>query len=85
MGLKFQAVMEKSACMTVRRSSVAIRTSTRIAFGAEQPLCVGACVKGIMRRCQTLNVATGKCVFPVSRNSVAKGNDEPSIAVVVFN
>ena len=79
MGLKFQALMEQS--LTLRRSSVAIRTSTRIAFGAEQPLCVGACVKGIMRRCQTLNVATGKCVFRVSRNSAAKGN-EPLIAVV---
>ena len=39
--LKFQAVMEQSAWMTVRRSSVAIRTSTRIAFGAGQPHCVG--------------------------------------------
>ena len=75
MGLKFQAVMEQSACMTVRRSSVAIRTSTRIAFGAEQPLRVRVPVKGIMRRCHTLNVAMGMCVFGVSRNSVAKGNE----------
>ena len=69
--------------MTARRSSVVIRTSTRIAFGAEQPLCVGASVKGIMRRSQTLNVATGKCVSRVSRNSAAKGN-EP-IKAVVYN
>ena len=61
--------------MTARRSSVAIRTSTRIAFGAEQPLCVGVPVKGIMRQCQTLNVAMGKCVGGAPRNSVAKGNE----------
>ena len=69
--------------MTARRSSFVIRTSTRIAFGAEQPPCVGASVKGIMRRSQTLNVATGKCVSRVSRNSAAKGN-EP-IKAVVYN
>ena len=60
---------------TVERSSVAIRTSTGIAFGAGQPHCVGVSVKGIMRRCPTLNVVTANYVFRVSRNSAAKGNE----------
>ena len=61
--------------MTVRRSSVAIKIFTKTAFGVEQPLCVEVSVKGIMRRCPTLNVATGKYVFRVSRNSAANGNE----------